>query len=69
MVVMVFIYGGGYTQGSSSSYPGAVLATFNDVIFLSFNYRIGILGFFNVPGTDITGNYGMLDQVFAFLFK
>nr|XP_058954999.1 uncharacterized protein LOC131782294 [Pocillopora verrucosa] len=65
MVVMVFIYGGGYTEGSSSSYPGAVLAAFNDVIFLSFNYRIGILGFFNVPGTDITGNYGMLDQVLA----
>lgn len=61
--VMVFIYGGGFSQGSSSAYPGGVLATFNDVIFVSFNYRIGILGFFNVPGTDIIGNYGMLDQV------
>ena len=60
---MVWIYGGGFSYGTSTVYPGGVLATFNDVIVVSFNYRLGILGFFNIPGTDYKGNYGMLDQV------
>ena len=63
MAVMVWIHGGAFCQGSSTFYPGGVLATFNDVIVVSINYRLGILGFFNVPGTDFKGNYGMLDQV------
>ncbi|KAJ7388411.1 Pyrethroid hydrolase Ces2e [Desmophyllum pertusum] len=52
-------------MASASDYPGGVLATFNDVIIVSINYRLGILGFFNIPGTKYKGNYGMLDQVLA----
>jgi len=63
LTVMVWIYGGGFWYGSSTVYPGGVLAAFNDVIVVSFNYRLGVLGFFNIPGTDCKGNYGMLDQV------
>ena len=63
MAVMVWFHGGGFSYGTSSSFPGGVLAAFNDVIVVSINYRLGILGFFNVPGTDVKGNYGMLDQV------
>ena len=50
-------------MGSSSGYYGGVLAAFNDVIVVSINYRLGVNGFFNVPDTDVKGNYGMLDQV------
>ena len=57
------IHGGAFAYGSASHYPVGVLATFNDVIVVSINYRLGILGFFNIPGTDYKGNYGMLDQV------
>lgn len=43
--VMVWIYGGGFTSGSAnqSSYgPDFILG--EDVIFVSFNYRVGALG-------------------------
>ena len=63
MAVMVWFHGGGFVLGSSTGYPGGVLASFNDVIVVSVNFRLAILGFFNVPGTDTKGNYGMLDQV------
>ena len=59
----MWIHGGAYSLGSSTDYPGAVLAAFNDVIVVTLNYRLGVLGFFNIPGTDIKGNYGILDQV------
>ena len=64
MDVMVWIHGGGFAYGTSTWYPGGVLAAFNDVIVVSVNYRLGILGFFNIPGTDVKGNYGILDQVY-----
>lgn len=67
IAVMVWIHGGGFVAGSSGFTPGAVLASFNDVIVVSINYRLGVFGFFNVPGTDLKGNYGMLDQVNSFI--
>ena len=63
MAVMVWIHGGAFSFGSSTGYYGGVLAALNDVIVVSINYRVGVLGFFNVPGTGVKGNYGMLDQV------
>ena len=63
MAVMVWIHGGAFKHGSSTEYPGHVLAAFNDVIVVTFNYRLGVLGFLNIPKTSIKGNYGMLDQV------
>ena len=61
--VMVWIHGGAFSWGTSTFYPSDILAAFNDVIVVTINYRLGVLGFFNVPGTDVKGNYGMLDQV------
>ena len=63
LAVMVWIHGGYFAAGSGREYDGSVLAAFNDVIVVTLNYRLGLLGFFNAPGTDIKGNYGMLDQV------
>ena len=60
---MVWIHGGAYSLGSSTDYPAGVLASFNDVVVVSVNYRLGVLGFFNIPGTAVKGNYGILDQV------
>ena len=59
---MVWIHGGGFTHGSSRSYDPSVLVVLNDVIVVSINYRLGVLGFFNIPGTDVKGNYAMYDQ-------
>lgn len=29
---------------------------------VTINYRLGPLGFLSIPGTNVTGNYGLLDQ-------
>ena len=66
--VIVFIYGGGGTVGSSgmANYDGEQVAR-RGAIFVNFNYRLGILGFMAHP--ELTreqgghsGNYGYLDQ-------
>ncbi|EDO25969.1 predicted protein, partial [Nematostella vectensis] len=63
--VMVFIHGGGYYRGSGDVYDGTPLAAYNDVIVVTMNYRLGLLGFLHVAGTDVTGNYAMYDQILA----
>jgi para-nitrobenzyl esterase len=70
--VMVWIYGGGAVAGSSSEprQDGENLAR-KGVVVVSFNYRLGVFGFFSHP--DLTkesphhasGNYGFLDQIAA----
>eukprot|EP00794_Sanderia_malayensis_P000227 gene228-842_t len=63
--VMVWIHGGSYTTGAGSLYDGSTLTALHNVIVVTINYRLGILGFLNIPGTDLKGNYGMLDQIHA----
>ena len=65
--VMVWIYGGGFYTGSSDLplYDGKVLAAENDVIVVSFNYRVGSLGFLKLNTADVPGNAGMMDQRMA----
>jgi len=70
--VMVWIHGGGFTQGASSipRYDGAALAR-HGVVLVSINYRLGRLGFFALPAlaaehpNEPSGNYGLLDQIAA----
>ena len=70
--VMVWIYGGGFTSGSTSEarQDGQFLAHRN-VVVVSMNYRLGIFGFFAHPGLveesphHAAGNYGLLDQAAA----
>lgn len=70
--VMVWIYGGGFTGGSSSSPQNYGYAlNKNGVILVNFNYRLGRLGFFAHPAlsaelpNEFKGNYGYLDQIAA----
>lgn len=65
--VMVFIYGGGFSFGSSAFhiYNGQYLATEGEVVVVTFNYRLGVLGFLSTGTNDLPGNYGLLDQVEA----
>lgn len=70
--VMVWIYGGGFNEGSSAVavYDGAPLAT-RDVVVVSLNYRTGVLGALSHPELSkesahgVSGNYGLLDQIAA----
>uniref|UniRef100_G1T441 Carboxylic ester hydrolase n=1 Tax=Oryctolagus cuniculus TaxID=9986 RepID=G1T441_RABIT len=60
--VMVWIHGGGLTMGMASMYDGSALASFEDVVVVTIQYRLGVLGFFNQQAAR---NWGYLDQVAA----
>jgi para-nitrobenzyl esterase len=70
--VMVWIHGGGYTNGSASMplYWGDELAR-RGIVVVSIAYRLGPLGFLAHPeltaesGHKSSGNYGLLDQLAA----
>jgi carboxylesterase type B len=64
--VMVFVYGGSFLNGSSAIplYDGAYLSATQNVVVVTFNYRVGALGF--LAGVEgLTGNYSLLDQQLA----
>ena len=72
--VMIFIHGGGYNSGATSDplYDGNNLVEkYKDIIIVTIEYRLGILGFINfssVPGGEnykSTNNLGLLDQICA----
>lgn len=67
MPVFVFLYGGLFNWGSSSLpfYDGLEFAARAQVIYVSFNYRVGILGFLNASNPAAPGNMGLYDQVEA----
>ncbi|XP_066143814.1 juvenile hormone esterase-like [Euwallacea fornicatus] len=66
LAVMVWIYGGGFTSGDSSYESFAPDYLLNDnVVFVSFNYRLGILGFMSTEDQTVSGNWGLKDQVLA----
>jgi para-nitrobenzyl esterase len=70
--VMLWIYGGGFFGGAGSEprYGGEGLAKKGAVV-VTFNYRLGSLGFFAHPDLSaesehkVSGNYGMLDTLAA----
>ncbi|XP_066565473.1 cholinesterase isoform X2 [Amia ocellicauda] len=66
--VMVWIYGGGFSSGTSSLdvYDGKYLTYTENVIVVSMNYRLGALGFLCFPGNnEAPGNVGLFDQRLA----
>ena len=42
--VLVYIHGGMYAWGSGTLVDGTVIAAYSDVIFVTINYRLNILG-------------------------
>lgn len=67
--VMVWIHGGGLTTGAGSDFDPTPLVEGGDVIVVTINYRLGMLGFFAQQALDseghLAGNYGFMDQQFA----
>jgi para-nitrobenzyl esterase len=66
--VMVWIHGGGLTTGSGQEYNAESLIYTGNVVTVTFNYRLGVLGFLADPALAAedkhgsSGNYGTLDQ-------
>lgn len=71
--VMFYIHGGGYAFGSAyelASQDGAQMARHHDVVSVTVNHRLNILGFFDVssvggPAYADSANVGMSDLVAA----
>ncbi|XP_061177009.1 acetylcholinesterase-like [Saccostrea echinata] len=63
--VMVWIHGGGFVFGGASQYKPQKLVLGGDVIVVTINYRLGILGFLNLHDPLAPGNYGLWDQIEA----
>jgi para-nitrobenzyl esterase len=78
--VMVWVHGGSFVSGSGAGglYRGGMLAREGDVVVVTINYRLGLLGFLAHPALDDPGqvwlhdekwsgfgNWGLADQVAA----
>ncbi len=72
MPVMVYIHGGGFLYGSANhiAHDGGILARRGNMVVVSINYRLGVLGLLSHPclrdpDTGHDGNWGFLDQIAA----
>ena len=67
--VMIWVYGGAFLHGGAGKpeYIGVQLAK-RGVIVVSFNYRLGALGFLVSTADGIYGNYGLADQKMAMMW-
>ncbi|XP_045212406.1 cocaine esterase-like [Mercenaria mercenaria] len=63
--IMFFIHGGGFTMGSGKIYDGGVLSSVGNVIVVTINYRLGLLGFLDIDNVKASGNFGFYDQRLA----
>lgn len=64
--VMVWLHGGGFETGAASMgwYDGRRLAA-RGVVVVTVGYRLGALGYLQIPGVDGSGCFGLLDQIAA----
>ena len=61
--VYVFIHGGGFINGSSNQADMTEIVEKTGVVGVSFNYRLGALGFFSHPDVaKDSGDFGLMDQ-------
>jgi carboxylesterase type B len=58
--VIVFIHGGGMYSGSGSQYNGASLSEGADAVVVTFNYRLGVLGW--LAADALSGNWNYAPQ-------
>ncbi|RZQ60017.1 carboxylesterase/lipase family protein [Amycolatopsis suaedae] len=59
--VMVWLHGDGGV-GAGHLFDARALAETGDVVVVTVNYRLGIFGNFSMPGMDVPGSFGLLDQ-------
>lgn len=62
--VLVYVHGGGLVCGTGSRsdvVPDSFLD--HDIILVTFNYRLGAIGFLSTEDDNCPGNFGLKDQV------
>lgn len=61
---MVWFHGGGYLSGTGNSdLYGPERLLDHNIVLVSGNYRLGVLGFLSTGTKDCPGNNGLKDQV------
>ncbi|KAF2900142.1 hypothetical protein ILUMI_06060 [Ignelater luminosus] len=63
--VIVHIHGGAFNFGYGNNYAGPKYLMDINVVFVTFNYRLGPLGFLSTEDDVVPGNNGMKDQTAA----
>ena len=63
--VMFYIHGGGFSSGFQIKMGPERLMAWEDVVLVTINYRLNILGFMCLDTDQAAGNMGMLDMVTA----
>ena len=71
--VVIWIHGGGNVWGHAADHRGEIFATNQNIVFVSFNYRLGTLGWFAHDAIaasakteyDKSPNFAHLDQIAA----
>ncbi|XP_063408489.1 cholinesterase 1-like [Mytilus trossulus] len=63
--VLLFIHGGSNVVGMGAMLDGDILAAHEEIIVITFNYRLDVLGFYAAPENGIKGNNGLMDQMLA----
>lgn len=65
--VLVYIFPGSFISGSSTSeyHAGPEYLMDRDIVLVTFNHRLGALGFLATGTKDSPGNYGLKDQIVA----
>jgi para-nitrobenzyl esterase len=60
--VVVWIHGGGFFMGAGANYDARRLAERGNVVVVTINYRLGVFGYFGMPGLAGSGTFGLADQ-------
>lgn len=64
--VMLWIHGGGFVTGSGSTeVHGPDYLIEHDVVLVTVNYRLGVLGFLCLDHEEVPGNAGLKDQAMS----
>lgn len=67
--VLCWIHGGAFVLGSGNDYPAASWVARDDIVVVTVNYRLGLLGFLDLSGHDPSyagsANNGIADQIAA----
>ncbi|XP_063236342.1 neuroligin-4, X-linked-like [Bacillus rossius redtenbacheri] len=63
--VIVYVHGESYEWNAGNHYDGSVLASYGHVVVVTFNYRLGVLGFLRTRAGGSVGDLGLLDIVAA----
>ncbi|WP_306215666.1 carboxylesterase/lipase family protein [Actinoplanes sp. RD1] len=60
--VLVWLHGGGFSEGAGVDYDPSRLAAQGDLVVVTVDFRLGVFGFFAPRGVAGSGTYGLLDQ-------